>query len=135
MEKFNSASEHTPEPWAIGAPPPNGEQTVGNADGLMVAVCTSGYSVSPIANARRIVACVNACKGVRTETLEHVPLTLKTIEMVKRIELTEKRCGELLGIVEAVAHIGVDFGYGPFALSDEHVEKARAVIKKIEAQS
>lgn len=32
-------------------------------------------------------------------------------------------------IVEAVAHIGVDFGYGNFALSQEHIEKARALLE------
>lgn len=31
-------------------------------------------------------------------------------------------------IVEAVAHIGVDFGYGNFALSQEHIEKARELL-------
>lgn len=32
-------------------------------------------------------------------------------------------------IVEAVAHIGVDFGYGNFDLSQEHIEKARALLE------
>src|SRR5574344_1238212 len=32
-------------------------------------------------------------------------------------------------IVEAVAHIGVDFGYGKFDLSQEHIEKARALLE------
>lgn len=32
-------------------------------------------------------------------------------------------------IVEAVAHIGVDFGYGNFELSQEHIEKARALLE------
>lgn len=31
-------------------------------------------------------------------------------------------------IVEAVAHIGVDFGYGNFTLSQEHTEKARELL-------
>lgn len=31
-------------------------------------------------------------------------------------------------IVEAVAHIGVDFGYGNFVLSHEHIEKARLLL-------
>lgn len=31
-------------------------------------------------------------------------------------------------IVEAVAHIGVDFGYGNFSLSQEHIEKARELL-------
>lgn len=31
-------------------------------------------------------------------------------------------------IVEAVAHIGVDFGYGAFVLSQEHINKARELL-------
>ncbi len=63
-------TDHTPEPWRIGTPPPNGEQTIGNEKGLMVAVATTGHGVSAEANARRIVACVNACAGISTEALE-----------------------------------------------------------------
>lgn len=63
-------TEHTPEPWRIGTPPPNGEQTIGNEKGLMVAVATTGHGVSSRANARRIVACVNACAGLPTEFVE-----------------------------------------------------------------
>jgi hypothetical protein len=37
---------------------------------------------------------------------------------------------ELLEITKAVAHIGVDFGYGEFQLNDSHIEKAREAIKK-----
>ena len=31
-------------------------------------------------------------------------------------------------VVEAVAHIGIDFGYGAFELSQEHIDKARALL-------
>lgn len=31
-------------------------------------------------------------------------------------------------IVELVAHIGVDFGYGPFVLDETHIAKARAIF-------
>lgn len=66
-------TDHTPEPWRIGTPPPNGEQTIGNEKGLMVAVATTGHGVSAEANARRIVACVNACAGIPTDDLEMSP--------------------------------------------------------------
>jgi len=36
---------------------------------------------------------------------------------------------EVLEVIRAVAHIGVDFGYGEFQLDGTHVEKARAIIK------
>lgn len=47
---------HTPGPWRIGTPPPNGEQTIGTNYGLMVAVATTGAGVESIANARLIAA-------------------------------------------------------------------------------
>jgi len=47
--------EHTPGPWEIGTPPPNGEQTIGTDKGLMVAIATTGY-INTKANARLIAA-------------------------------------------------------------------------------
>lgn len=35
-------------------------------------------------------------------------------------------------LVQSVANIGVDFGYGPFELNDEHVEVARQIFDIIE---
>ena len=49
-------SDFTPGPWRIGTPPPNGEQTIGTTQGLMVAVATTGASVPTKANARLIAA-------------------------------------------------------------------------------
>ena len=49
-------SKHTPGPWRIGTPPPNGEQTIGTQHGLMVAVVTTGSGVPTKANARLIAA-------------------------------------------------------------------------------
>ena len=40
--------------------------------GLMVAVATTGHGVSAEANARRIVACVNACAGIQVLALQGV---------------------------------------------------------------
>jgi hypothetical protein len=51
-------SKHTPGPWHIGTPPPNGEQTIGNDQGMMVAVATTGIGLKEetMANARLIAA-------------------------------------------------------------------------------
>lgn len=50
-------SKFTPGPWKIGFPPPNGEQTIGTLNGLMVAVVTTGATgIHTIANARLIAA-------------------------------------------------------------------------------
>ena len=81
-----SENKHTPGPWVIGRPPPNGEQTIGDKNGLMVAVATTGYGVNSEANARRIVACVNACAGITTEQLERSKSLDEFMRSMKVIE-------------------------------------------------
>lgn len=67
-----SEQKHTPGPWHVG-------RKVGNMiyarDGLdVIAECDSSIDDVPRsvgeANARRIVACVNACEGISTADLE-----------------------------------------------------------------
>ena len=36
----------------------------------------------------------------------------------------------MLSIIKAVAHIGVDFGYGEYELEQEHIAMARAILKE-----
>ncbi len=72
-------SEHTKEPWAYEAKPVrNGYVFVIESDMISIGCCYG--STNPMwdvcgarngeANARRIVACVNACAGIPTEDLE-----------------------------------------------------------------
>jgi hypothetical protein len=37
---------------------------------------------------------------------------------------------ELEEIVKAVAHIGIDWGYGEFQLEKDHIDKARALYER-----
>ena len=37
---------------------------------------------------------------------------------------------EALDIVKAVAHIGIDWGYGKFELTQEHIDKAREIYEQ-----
>lgn len=74
-------SEHTPEPWETKG---TRSDSVGREhiyicgqhinSGPVLTVClVTGQMVGPAAqeaNARRIAACVNACKGMTTEDLE-----------------------------------------------------------------
>jgi len=65
---------HTPEPWGYAVIPFDGpEKETARIDGPKHANITSsndwGWEVS-VPNARRIVACVNACAGIPTEILE-----------------------------------------------------------------
>ena len=76
-------TEHTPEPWHVYNQPGGGQtaisskRTHGITEGIafMDAVLIGPqHSAKRLANARRIVACVNACEGISTEELEqHEP--------------------------------------------------------------
>lgn len=66
-------TEHTKEPWRIlPGKYPNVPQPIFSEDGQIASV--GGYHepghAQRVANARRIVACVNACAGIPTEALE-----------------------------------------------------------------
>lgn len=96
---------HTKEPWRIGSPPTNGEQTIGDLTGMMVAVTTTGYGVDSNANARRIVACVNALKNVSTEWLEAQSEIVCLGSPIKdRFLGLEKQRDELLAAFEGAAN-------------------------------
>jgi hypothetical protein len=47
------------------------------------------------------------------------------------MKVTEEQLKEMCMLVEAIAHIGVDFGYGKFALEETHIKRARALIDEI----
>jgi hypothetical protein len=59
------STQHTPGPWRIGTTPPNGEQTIGTQQGLMVAVATTGANTPTEANARLIAAAPYLLDAVR----------------------------------------------------------------------
>ena len=104
-----SENKHTPEPWVIGRPPPNGEQTIGDKNGLMVAVATTGYGVNSEANARRITACVNRLAQFTTEQIEDFGYDLfaedrpRLVEAQNEIHLLKKQRDELLAALERFA--------------------------------
>lgn len=69
---------HTPEPWRVYESPDDDMITCDAVKGRYLIYCTmaGGCGDKPLvdeneqkANASRIVACVNACAGVDTETL------------------------------------------------------------------
>ena len=74
------SGKHTPEPWCSYVAEFDGVECVAIAKDAKVsgetsaAICviapTKDMNDEDIQNARRIVACVNACKGWDTETLE-----------------------------------------------------------------
>lgn len=46
-------------------------------------------------------------------------------EIIKKLEDRVERLEE---VVKAVAHVGVDFGYGPYELQPDDIDKARALL-------
>lgn len=71
---FNASRTHTPEPWHHSADlPHHGCRLIHAADGYLVADAgriTKRTGDEMISNARRIVACVNACEGMTDPAVE-----------------------------------------------------------------
>ena len=63
-----------------------------------------------------------------SEKIENLSSDFTQSQLVDMFEQAEA----MEDLVKAVAHIGVDFGYGDFELNDEHIEKARKIIKDCE---
>lgn len=107
---------HTPEPWMVDPDDRPGYEWnnhIVSATDPNQTICFMTHDNTPEniegeANARRIVACVNACKGIKTESLEMNVLSWITDEtgenplQRERDELLEARraCGERLIEVE-----------------------------------
>lgn len=103
-----SENKHTPEPWRAFN---NGEGVVGvgtdHSDVCWTRIEEGGWLNSDrtidtdYENARRIVACVNACAGIDTELLEIIEDNDKTLAGV--IANVEKQRDELLASLERFA--------------------------------
>lgn len=78
-----SEMEHTPEPWVAGTGEYNGVghyMAVNNDESKAVAltgIIGKEDAEKSKANARRIVACVNACEGLPNELLEGPDYNIK----------------------------------------------------------
>ena len=49
-------------------------------------------------------------------------------------KLKNSGCPEAMEIVKAVAHIGIDWGYGKFELTSDHIDKARSLYEQKETE-
>ena len=105
-----SESKHTPEPWEFGYGQTRefgmclGIGLNSAPDWHVVAVVSPADSVNHAdeANARRIVACVNACAGCATEVLETAPVGFfnSTYGHPKYLEEITNQRDELLAALE-----------------------------------
>lgn len=101
-----SENKYTPEPWRAFN---NGEGVVGvgtdHSDVCWTRIGEGGWLNSDrtidtdYENARRIVACVNACAGISTENLED---NLPVLQLARRYNQTLKQRDELLAAAEAI---------------------------------
>ena len=78
---------HTPGPWYVSTPPPNGEQIIGNEKGMMVAVATTGVGLhnnttTTLANARLIAAAPDLLEALQLAdaTLSGANMNLAVVE-------------------------------------------------------
>jgi hypothetical protein len=97
-------SEHTKEPWSINEwPQPDSTIAIGAVGTpLICRVIFRNVSINEQkANARRIVACVNACAGIPTIDLEVDNPTLLTMlkeraELIRQLDELRKELDKLL---------------------------------------
>jgi nitroreductase len=144
---------HTKEPWRIGrftGPASYDEvrETVGNMDVVVdtdtgpyvLAGCNINFPDDARANARRIVACVNACAGYSTDDLEHFGRFLSSGEadaLAEHHALIEQQRDELLAALEYAVEAGLvpissasEGGAVMFSAQVRAADKIRAAIAK-----
>lgn len=154
MEK--TEAQHTPEPWSFKplTTKLDEEEICGfiiaepeNSDLPSAAIAAvryqehDGNDVSQ-ANARRIVACVNACEGIPTEALE---MTGSSKVMASVIDLAQEALEsgvlmELLGALESVTEVAENMRekleqVGGYEIPNAPFNRAYCAIAKAEGKS
>ena len=126
-------SKHTPEPWRVGrhgtvvsdtpVPGIGGSDAVEYYGGHLI-----GESITE-ANARRIVACVNACAGMRNDELEG---GLLIGVMQSKIDRLECQRDELLEAAKAVVTRWDTPNWKDAEPTAAVIGRLRAILQKIE---
>lgn len=140
--------EHTIEPWEVGAEkaPFYAGKTViiGQKDGqpFILAQGNHNYDDLSAANIRRIVACVNALKGIDTNFLEGLNRDQMTIVTSEAFEYWEKKADEVIALtadrdrwkalaVEAVEALKAE-GYRKWESESSLSDNSLEVIAKLQ---
>lgn len=90
-------NKHTPEPWSVDPDSTDYYASILDADGAdTILLGDYGDWWMTKANARRIVACVNACAGIETGHLEKYGLP----DLAQKISDLRKQRDELLKALE-----------------------------------
>lgn len=100
-------SKHTPEPWVMSTKASGNWWHISAGNQAIATVHAASkkrnepYASMFEANARRIIACVNACAGVDTDLLEAGELDKPTMLVIQENKDLKHRCDELLAALEA----------------------------------
>ncbi len=121
---------HTPEPWFVGSQQAifKGKVCAKMADGetAVVADTNSNFPLSAEHDARRIVACVNACKNVDNETLIAIANGTMSGSEIWEVAQLKKQIEDLVSALKGVVRVAdratVEF------------DAARAAIAKAEGK-
>lgn len=102
--------KHTPEPWELGDAPAGGHLCIVELPNGQAIKCYGASRREAIANARRIVACVNYCAGMTEEELaceDGGAMMLDTAERWRdSSERYRKKLEARLAALERVAEAG-----------------------------
>lgn len=126
-------SQHTKGPWHIEPANRKDNWRIVGANGQVVSIFAAGMDMD---NARRIVACVNACEGISTDQLEKEASNVRewleqkridAIDMAARnLDLKQQRDQLLAALEKAVDRQAYKPGTGP-----AWWEEARAAIAAV----
>ena len=128
-------TNHSPTPWriaadmrGIGNTPVHGIET---ADGKPVANCGDWKDAQ--ANARRILACVNACAGIETSGLQQHALGVIGAEHSQELANLKKQRDELLEVLKYCRQkIAYMHATGEWYAPETAIEKADSAIANAE---
>jgi len=74
------------------------------------------------------ITCYEIWKGTGFEDKDMKRAFERSVTSSEFIDLVEQN-KMLSEIVEAVAHVGIDFGFGKFELDESHINKARSILE------
>lgn len=126
---------HTKEPWSLGSSdlPVSSLSIHGGSRKHTTIARFTPTEVMPetIANARRIVACVNACATISTENLESMDSVVGAVmkQADAEIKKVKQQRDELLAALESLIDMDVAYKRGPKV--ELAVESAKDVIAKV----
>lgn len=141
-------SEHTQEPWYVGAqndalyivagrpPALNNDYPVHDADRTLIAAMKGDSYRIDSANAKRIAACVNAMQGIDDNNGlfakgNSVRRVISSLEI--RRATAEQQRDELLSALEALASTFDPDAQSMYEFARHKIEAARAAIAKAKA--